>query len=277
MSSTNLTVRHSSPKGRLGNHMFQYAIIKAISIKYGHKIYWKDLLLSKIFTGIKDESKVVGSNELIISEPESGGTRYHEINDNIKTRNVCVDGYRQSWKYFEDINDELKIDFSFHQDIEHDVKKILDPIKNSNKDKQLVIIQVRRDDYLKYPGYLSPTKENIINGINYMKSKYDAIFIFVSDGIKWCKENFSSIENTYFSEGHSDAFDMCLIKNSDHGLISSSTFGWWGMYLNTNEKKEFFGLSEYWFDPKYPKMGNRDTTGLLLPGFKLGIPTETIM
>src|SRR5207244_4244043 len=74
-----LTVRHSGPMGRLGNHMFQYAVVRAINILYGHQIYWTDPLLSKTFKNILHHTNNIGENEIQVAEQ---GFEYFEINPN---------------------------------------------------------------------------------------------------------------------------------------------------------------------------------------------------
>jgi hypothetical protein len=258
--SSELTVRISWPCGRLGNHMFEYATIRAVSLKYGHKIYWDDPMLRKTFSGIQNQTDKIGENEIQVTEP---GFEYFEINP--YNRSIKIDGFRQSWKYFDEYKEQIFQDFKFHQFIEDDVQKFLEPLRKL--EKQIIAVQIRRGDYVTNQDHISPTINEILNGINYIDKKYDSLFLFISDDIKWCKENFGNLPNVYFSENHSEGFDLCLMSHCNHGLISASTYGWWGMYLNTKKDKEVIVLTEKWFSDHVAK----NIIDLLPVGFKMGI------
>ena len=66
-----------------------------------------------------------------------------------------------------------------------------------------------------------------------------AKFIFFSDDVKWVRENFH-LENmmicteSMFTE-YQDWYDMYLMTQCAGNIISNSTFGWWGAWLNQNK------------------------------------------
>ena len=76
-------------------------------------------------------------------------------------------------------------------------------------------------------------------------------FIFVSDDIKWVKENFKS-ENYYFADFNNEILDFTLITMCDNVVISNSSFSWWGSYLNNNENKTIIAPYK-WFGSQGPK------------------------
>lgn len=65
-----------------------------------------------------------------------------------------------------------------------------------------------------------------------LKEPVDRYLIF-SDDIPWCKEHFKG-EHFYFIENEKDYVELFLQSKCTHNIISSSTFSWWGAYLNTN-------------------------------------------
>jgi len=248
-----LTVRSSGEGGRLGNHMFQYAFVRSISIRFGHKLNWKNPRLSETFSNIKDETSIIGKNEFFAWEK---GFEFQNIDETCKNNSVCIEGYRQSWKYFEEVKENIKEDFTFKSEINDSTDNFLGPIRKL--EKPIIAVQVRRGDYVINPAYITPSIEEIKNGMEYMRKKYNPVFLFISDGISWCKENFNNGEDTFFSENNSEGFDLCLITKCDHCLISCSTFGWWGAYLNFNQNKEVIVLSKDWFHPILQPKNTRD-------------------
>ena len=61
-------------------------------------------------------------------------------------------------------------------------------------------------------------------------------FLFFSDDISWCKENFSK-KNVFFIEGNSAIIDFTLMSKCDHNVITPSSFSWWASWLNRNKNK----------------------------------------
>jgi hypothetical protein len=74
----------------------------------------------------------------------------------------------------------------------------------------------------------------------------DCDFIIVSDDINWVKNNIKG-SNIYYSEASDDLFDLALMSNCDHHIISNSTFAWWGAWLNVNENKTIICPTK-WFE-----------------------------
>ncbi|KAK3104910.1 hypothetical protein FSP39_013004 [Pinctada imbricata] len=50
---------------------------------------------------------------------------------------------------------------------------------------------------------------------------------------KWCKDNLINKTNdTFLLPENAVEIDMFILINSDHVIISTGTFGWWGAWLN---------------------------------------------
>lgn len=104
-------------------------------------------------------------------------------------------GYFQSEKYFDNIKDIIKRDFTLWNILDNDNKRILNDIKNNNS----VSIHIRRGDYLKIADtqsictllYYQRAIEKICSIIE--KPKF---YIFSND-ISWCKKNLD-IKNAIF-------------------------------------------------------------------------------
>ncbi len=166
-------------------------------------------------------------------------------------------GFFQSYKYFENIKEEVFRVFSFPEIPETDTQnfEILKKIRNSES----ISLHIRRGDYLSNPffnvcdiKYYRRSlefvfKENLERGI---KKESINLFIF-SDDIEWCKNNLNFLKSSDVSyinwnKKENSYKDMQLMSECKHNIISNSTFSWWGGYLNKNKNK-IVCAPEYWF------------------------------
>ena len=156
-------------------------------------------------------------------------------------------GYWQSEKFFKDISDEIRKDFSFPKFTSEKNLEILKLIKSYNS----VSIHIRRGDYLQNRGFngLAPL-EYYQKAIEYIKNKIENPHFFIfSNDIEWCRKNLS-IENSYYidwNRGEESYRDMQLMSLCKHNIIPNSTFSWWGAWLNKNPNKIVIA-PEKWFN-----------------------------
>jgi len=111
-----------------------------------------------------------------------------------------------------------------------------------------VFIHARRGDMLsangwcyKY-GYFKRAVKHV------RKNVEDPLFVFFTNtgSIEWCKEHTEDIfglkkgDKVIFVDwntGNQSFRDMQLMTHCKHGIITNSTFGWWGAYLIQNPQK----------------------------------------
>jgi hypothetical protein len=165
---------------------------------------------------------------------------------------LTLKGYFQSEKYFKNYRDELIKLFDFPFEITKNVHPFI-----MNFDLENVVgVHVRRGDYIN-----PPSKEDF--HFNLGKSEYykkamnilgaDKIFIFISDDIKWCKENFKG-KNIFYSPFTNELEDLYLLSRCKHKIIANSSFSWWGAYLSKWKWLSTCVIApENWFGPKGPK------------------------
>ncbi|WP_373033601.1 alpha-1,2-fucosyltransferase [Sulfurovum sp.] len=139
-----------------------------------------------------------------------------------------------------------KIDFNIKQKYVEDAKKFLDQVP-LNYDK--VFVHVRRGDYI-FESYLGKT------GIDLPKSYFDAaitimtknlknpFFIFLSDDPAFVECCFKELENKLIPS-NTMATDLAIMTLCNYGIVSNSSFSWWGAYLMKNKKKVIF--PKYWY------------------------------
>lgn len=175
--------------------------------------------------------------------------KYLGIDKNI---NSYFYGFFQSYRYFEDIKEEVNKIYTF-PDIEGYDQKNFEILKKIRASES-VSIHIRRNDYLANDLFKVLDINYYESAFNFIKDKLgnkELFFFIFSDDIAWCKENldFLKDEKVFFIDWNKkeDSYkDMQLMSECKHNIIPNSTFSWWGAYLNKNEDK-IVVASRYWF------------------------------
>jgi len=250
--------------GRLGNQMFQYASLRGIAANRGF-----DFCVPPEYSfGVSDPNvknsntnihtafdlskydKFLGSNKIV---KESGfhfdGTLFNTCDDN-----VDLYGYFQSEKYFKHIEDEIRKDFTFHQDVVESCEEIIDG-------QEAISLHIRRSDYLHLQSFHPvPPIEYYTEALKKLPDL--PVFIF-SDDPEWCsmKSEFDS-DRFLLSKSNSADFDMCLMSMCKYHIIANSSFSWWGAWLAKSEKVI---APKIWFGPS---LMEHDTSDLYCEGWE---------
>ena len=258
--------------GGLGNQMFQYAFGKTIAKRHNtglmlhftnalfntQRAYELDVFnISATFASSKDLQKLgIIQNRMINRLLYLFDERYQiQFNKHIVTQRYpynynssylsakndsYIQGYWGDERYFKEIENIIRNEFTVKQELDERNKKILRQIKLSSS----VSIHVRRGDYV-------TNKANIPQfiGLKYYTNAIKQIeasvpnteyFVF-SDDIPWCKNSFKQIANKANFVDHNkgrDAYkDILLMSECKHNIIANSTFSWWGCWLNQNKNK----------------------------------------
>lgn len=226
--------------GRLGNNMFQIATAIGYAKKYGYQ--WA----ADINSGLSEPYSCIHQVFNLPKEHWGSGNRYFEHPNQFCAQhqthkdichydyhdipdlgpNVSLQGFFQSWRYFDNAKEEVKKVFNLPHWTEYE---------------DYVSIHVRRGDYVQHAEsfppvtmeYISKSIIEIRHRLNYPKTLK---FIFFSDDIQWCKDTFK--ESTSFiyeySEGRSERQDLEIMASCKHHIIANSSFSWWGAYLGHN-------------------------------------------
>ena len=144
----------------------------------------------------------------------------------------------------ERIEEQLRADFLFPPFARKENIEMAEFLKKHNS----VSIHARRGDALGDNGYCY-TNGYFERAVKYIKKNVkDPVFIFFCDpgSIAWCKEN-SRIFSLNFqkdtvlfadwNKGEESYRDMQLMSLCKHNIITKSSFGWWGSFLNANPEK----------------------------------------
>ena len=161
--------------------------------------------------------------------------------------NVWLHGFWQNEKYFADIADILRGEFTLKNSLgvtaQHWKEKILSA-------QCSVSLHFRHGDFLYSPINLNltnyfavPPLEYYYHCIEILRREYKNLTLFVfSDNLNWVKENLRADFPVEFVEGEDlqDAEELYLMSLCKHNIINKSTFGWWGAWLNQNPDKKVF-------------------------------------
>lgn len=146
----------------------------------------------------------------------------------------------------EDFFDKNKVDFSIKKQFVEEAEKFIDKVpKNSTK----IFVHVRRGDYI-FESYLG------VQGIDLPKSYFEntmkeivknienPLFVFLSDDSSYVECCFKNIHNKIISK-NSMATDLAIMSLCEYGIVSNSSFSWWGAYMMKNRKRVIF--PKYWY------------------------------
>lgn len=162
--------------------------------------------------------------------------------------NTTIEGYWQSYKYFDKIENEIKHTFSFKNKLLIDSEKLFNDIKN----KVSVCINVRRADFAVNSFHGTLEMDYYFKAIDLLKSKItsDLHFFVFSDDIDWCKRNFNFAKNItivdHTHKGYKFSNYLYLMKNCKHFIIPNSSFAWWAAWICDNEEKTVIA-PKIWF------------------------------
>ncbi|MDE7346178.1 MAG: alpha-1,2-fucosyltransferase [Muribaculaceae bacterium] len=155
----------------------------------------------------------------------------------IKEKINYYDGYWQSAKYFEKYRKDLLELFSPTERIINYVREWRASLPSEN----IVGVHIRRGDYVKSnkPNKFLLGIEYYKNAIDILRGKLDSpLFCIFSDDIDWCRTQFPEIDDIIYVENrveNGDIIDLFSIAACEHGIMSLSTFSWWGNWLRRNQ------------------------------------------
>lgn len=154
-----------------------------------------------------------------------------------------LEGYWNSPKYFDDISDVIKDDLTLNKSLTGLNSDISNKIYNTNS----VGLHIRRGDAKAYTNEAASdqwgsTPEQYVNSaVSYLSERVSEPHFFVfSETPQWAKEHVKlEYPTTYVThnDGHTDYFDLELMKRCDHNITAGSAFSWWAAWLNQNSDK----------------------------------------
>ena len=263
-------------RGGLGNQMFQYAAGRMLALantcELKLDLSWFKLSLSDT-TARKYELGVFEIAENFSSFTETAYLRLasaipfltpcykKEASFNFDPSilksgvNTYLDGYWQSYKYFQLIHDVIQNDFKFKYPLTGENIRFAEQV---TADANSVAVHIRRGDYIS-------NRNNVaFHGICPLSYYSDAVeriraqfaaahFYVFSDDPSWVRENFpcdSSFTIVDHNTPDNAAEDLRLMTLCKHHIIANSTFSWWGAWLCRNPGKVVIAPQRWFNDPR---------------------------
>jgi hypothetical protein len=253
--------------GRLGNQLFQFAMLKSVALERGYQLK------------IPNPDNIIFQNQNCylnkfniscdyLTEEDLNNIRYRFIEPNHSSfypevfsakDGTDFHGFFQNYIYFAKHIDVIRNEFKLKEDIRDKAAEYLNTIKDS--DAEIVSIHVRRGDNLdgtnpEYANFYG-LNDILTENSHYGRYIYPALDIFKNKNVKylifsggsrkgdkhnqsdieWCKLNFKQ-DNVIFCEGNTDIVDFEIMRQCDHNITCHmSSFGWWAALLNDNPDK----------------------------------------
>jgi hypothetical protein len=163
-------------------------------------------------------------------------------------RDVFVMGYWQDERYFSDVANTIKSDFTLANRFSDANRMLASQIELSQNP---VAVHVRRLHYVASAIDAAPKtdaeEKGLAVGINYYTLSLHEIetrvtkpeyFVF-SDYPQWARENLTFNGKVTFLENNRgpDYEDMVLMSLCRHHVIANSSFSWWGAWLASAENQ----------------------------------------
>lgn len=221
-------------QGGLGNQLFQYAVVRALSIRFE-----TELKLDLSFFENPEYQIVYRLNKFNLPFTIATATDYNHL------KNLCnipvlfrflkrlgikifpyykkshllenevlmlykfknppnIDYYLEGWfgdpNYFKEIRETIIKEFNADHMLKPENVILQHEISSNNS----VAVHIRRKDYLTNTYFRSLPKEYYIKSMEQLLNEINSpVFYFFSDDIEWAKEQFSAIQNVRFVESNS--------------------------------------------------------------------------
>ena len=237
--------------GQLGNQMFQYAAVLGTAESVGTTaiIPRHDEV---VVDNLGNHLRIELDDAFNISLPDRGfipALNYQETDFTFNPdllnykgdKDISLVGFFQTEKYFKHIEDKVRKEFTFKEDIVEDCKDIIDGFFENP-----VALHIRRGDYLK----------NAANHHNLTLEYYekaleefapDRQVVIFTDDPQWVfRQPLFNNDRFIVSESEGPYHDLYMMTQCDDFIIANSTFSWWGAWL-ANRGKVI--VPHVWFGP----------------------------
>lgn len=254
--------------GRLSNQMFQYASLKGIARNRGYdfcippKQYFGSVDLNvrnsdaNIYTVFQlDEKNNLGITENKLC-PEATFCFDEDLFNGCED-SVDLFGYYQTDKYFSHIEEEIRNDFTFSQEL---VNQCQDFYRGAFGNQEAIAIHIRRGDYIHNPNHPVQTDDYYLTALSEFDSTLPVILF--SDDFPWCQQNPNFAHDRFYASDNGTDFDLCLMSMCSYHIISNSSYGWWGSWLAKSKKTV---APSNWFGAQLRTM--KETTDLYREGW----------
>jgi len=276
--------------GRLANQMFQYSTLFSIANRNGYEfaipsdnlkvidssynpiIDKADYMYLQILECFDLSGKVIPLSDIEYNKTHDHGRDYAKFSPEMFniSDGTNIKGYFQSYKYFHDIKELIKKEFTFKPAIEHNANNYFTELKQEYNVKTVTGVHVRHGDVKNEKGarLVLLNKEYYLKAMERFKSK-DNLFVIFSDDISWCQENLHDSDVVYSKystyedmEPKAEFMDLCCMTHCTNLIMACSSYSWWGAYLSKNNGT--IVVPSQWWGPQY---NNRTESDIRVPSW----------
>ena len=266
--------------GRLGNQMFQYAALRGIAAHKGYDWCIPPFGINRIdnysISNCFTLNSVSNSNQFILDSGHAPVVveRYFHFDEelyNLCPNDVSIQGFFQTEKYFKNIEEVIRSDFTFHESILNPCVEMIESIGSAP-----LFLHVRRGDPnlvdargFKW-SYTQCSDQHPPQSVEYYENALkrfpdDQPVIVCSDSPEWVKEQeffsddrflISEPEDKYPDGSYTPYVDLCLMSLCSGAIIANSSLSWWGAWLQNG--RGLVVAPKTWFGPVYSKNNTKD-------------------
>ncbi|ELT97124.1 hypothetical protein CAPTEDRAFT_139119 [Capitella teleta] len=239
---------------RTGNLLFNYAASISTAWRYSLKLLvHPEFQLQNYFKMNVEVDKRVrewSENWTVVAEKAWGiyDDKFEHLDEEVTRSNFSLYGFYQSWKYFKSYEDDLRRSLVFRDDViggaQNEMQRLIPnvtfvdhPMKAKINGGTLVGLHVRRGDILLPEklefGYTIPEMSFFRNAVAFFVDRYPHLHVMVCcEDIVWCQSNLRGLAaNVYFSHIDDGIVDLAILSMSEHVIMTTGSFGWWGAWL----------------------------------------------
>ena len=236
-------------RGGLGNQLFELASLEGIANSTTRNFYLDPRLVNS-----SPHSKQNYFNTIFkLWNQYASQKDARIINDNkylkliewtdLPANNVVIDGYLQRWEYVHPIREKFLDRLSFNKTILNKYPDIGD----------MIFVHIRGGDYI-------GSALHHVELTDYYKKCLDAVhpqtLILFTNDKSYAMKIMEGRSFIIADENEEDS--LYLMSKCKGGIMSNSTFAWWGAYLNPD--RQIFMPSKWFLDDKF------DSSGYFFPG-----------
>lgn len=240
--------------GEFGNQLFQIAATVGHAVKSNQSYIfpkWQGLVSGHQYSQYF-EYPIMETDSLLNCEQIWNEPHFHYCDIPIIEENLNLFGYFQSEKYFKHCEDVIRKTFT--------PNKILKNI-NLLDYKNTVCIQLRFYDnnrpYSTRSLRLDPQNDfyyNVEDNLDFFKKAINyfgkgKIYFIVTNNPDKAEQMFGKYDNFYIMKNYNYIEQFFIQTKCEHNIISNSSFGWWGAWLNQTPDKVVFAPTN-WFKNK---------------------------
>ncbi len=254
--------------GRLGNQLFQYAALKTFFPKENVVLFgFEDL--DEIIEPV--DAKLIKRSDLPRWLPFGLARRFFSFLAGVyligsvwEKRNPAayelessrglifgVKLLQSSFFQHSTLTKRLKPDFEVREHHKQKARTWISRNLAGQNQENFVFVHIRRGDYLHWPSRDNPAVLDLkwyLRAMDRIKAKIKhPQFIIITDDVFYARDVFSSRDDLVISES-SPYVDFALMGECPHGILSASSFAWWGAWFSRQKHQDqsIYLAPKYW-------------------------------